>query len=52
MVGDEFWADIVGGHRAGFLTALTHEHRQGPTSDPRTPNITADTVITDLKELL
>ena len=52
MVGDEFWADIVGGHRAGFLTALTHEHRQGPTSDARAPEVSADRIITNLKELL
>ena len=52
MVGDEFWADIVGGYRAGFLTALTHEHRQGPTSDARAPEVSADRVITSLQELL
>jgi FMN phosphatase YigB (HAD superfamily) len=52
MVGDDFWADIVGGHRAGFLTALTHEHRQGPTSDARAPEVTADRIVTDLRELL
>ena len=52
MVGDEFWADIVGGHRAGFLTALTHEYRQGPTSDGRAPEVSADRVITSLQELL
>jgi len=52
MVGDDFWADIVGGHRAGFLTALTHEHRQGPTSDPRAPEVAADRILTDLRELV
>ena len=52
MVGDDYWADIVGGHRAGLLTALTHEHRQGPTSDPRTPLIAPDRVIGSVAELL
>ncbi|MHC4958302.1 MAG: HAD family hydrolase [Planctomycetota bacterium] len=52
MVGDEFWADVVGANRAGFLTALTHEHRQGPTSDPRAPDVRADRIITSLRELL
>ncbi|MHC4973537.1 MAG: HAD family hydrolase [Planctomycetota bacterium] len=52
MVGDDYWADIVGGHRAGLLTALTHEHRQGPTSDPRTPDIAPGRVIRSLAELL
>lgn len=52
MVGDDYWADVVGGHRAGLLTALTHEHRQGPASDPRTPDIAPDRVIKRLAELL
>lgn len=52
MVGDSFWADIVGGHRAGFLTALTHEHRQDKTSDERAPGVQADRIINDLRELL
>jgi putative hydrolase of the HAD superfamily len=52
MVGDDYWADIVGGHRAGMPTALTHEHRQGPTSDPRTPDIAPDRVISSIAELL
>ncbi|MHC4732098.1 MAG: HAD family hydrolase, partial [Planctomycetota bacterium] len=52
MVGDDYWADVVGGHRAGLLTALTQEHRQGPTSDPRTPDIAADRVIRSVAELL
>jgi FMN phosphatase YigB (HAD superfamily) len=52
MVGDDFWADIVGGHRAGFLTALSHEHRQGPTSDARAPEVSADRILTDLRQLL
>lgn len=51
MVGDDFWADVVGGHRAGFLTALTHEHRQDRTSDPRAPGIRADRVLRCLAEL-
>jgi len=51
MVGDSFWADVVGGHRAGLLTALTHEHRRGPTSDPRAPEIAADRVLSSLHEL-
>jgi putative hydrolase of the HAD superfamily len=52
MVGDNFWADIVGGKRAGMLTALTHEHFQGPTSDPRAPGLRADLHIRSLDELL
>ena len=52
MVGDNFWADIVGGHRAGLLTALTTEHHQGPTSDPRAPEVAADRVLKSLAELL
>ena len=52
MVGDDYWADIVGGHRAGLQTALTHEHRQDPPSDPRTPDILPDRVIRSLAELL
>ncbi|MHC4550648.1 MAG: HAD family hydrolase [Planctomycetota bacterium] len=51
MVGDDYWADIVGGHRAGLLTALTLEHRQGPTSDPRTPEIAPDRIVQSLAEL-
>lgn len=51
MVGDDFWADVVGGHRAGLLTALTHEHRQDRTSDPRAPGIRADRVLSSLREL-
>jgi FMN phosphatase YigB (HAD superfamily) len=52
MVGDDYWADIVGGHRAGLQTALTHEHRQGPMSDPRTPDIAPDRVLQSVAELL
>jgi FMN phosphatase YigB (HAD superfamily) len=51
MVGDDFWADVVGGHRAGFLTALTHEHRRDRTSDPRAPGVRADRVLEGLGEL-
>lgn len=51
MVGDEFWADIVGGNRAGFVTALTHEHRRGPTRDERAPDVRADRIIHSLEEL-
>jgi len=51
MVGDDFWADIVGGHRAGFLTALTHEHRQDETSDPDAPGVRAGRVLKSLHEL-
>ena len=51
MVGDDFWADVVGGHRAGLLTALTHEHRRDRTSDPRAPGIRADRVLAALGEL-
>jgi len=51
MVGDDFWADIVGGHRAGFLTALTHQYRKGPTSDPRAPGVRPDRILQSLHEL-
>ncbi|MHC4932385.1 MAG: HAD family hydrolase [Planctomycetota bacterium] len=51
MVGDDFWADIVGGHRAGLLTALTHQYRKGPTSDPRAPGVRADRTLQSLHEL-
>jgi len=52
MVGDNFFADVVGGYRAGLLTALTHQYRQGPTSDPRAPEVRADRILTNLDELL
>ena len=51
MVGDTFFADIVGGHRAGLLTALTQQYAQGPTSDPRAPEVKPDLVIQHLSEL-
>ncbi len=51
MVGDDFWNDIVGGHRAGLLTALTHEHVRGPESDPRAPEVVPDRIIKSLAEL-
>jgi putative hydrolase of the HAD superfamily len=51
MVGDNFYADIVGGHRAGLRTALTVQHRQGPRSDPRAPEVRADLVLGNLREL-
>ena len=51
MVGDDFWADIVGGHRAGLLTALTHEHRRDVTEDERVPAIRPDRVLERLHEL-
>ena len=51
MVGDDFWADIVGGHRAGFRTAQTLQHRTDVTGDPRAPGIRADRILTSLREL-
>ncbi|MGQ0614956.1 MAG: HAD family hydrolase [Planctomycetaceae bacterium] len=51
MVGDNFWADVVGGYRAGLLTALTHEHVQGPTSDARAPGVKADRLLSNLHAL-
>jgi putative hydrolase of the HAD superfamily len=51
MVGDDFWADVVGGHRAGFLTALTHEHRQDEPSDPEAPGVRPDRILQRLDEL-
>ena len=52
MVGDDFFADIVGGHRAGMRTALTHQYSLGPIRDDRAPEVSADRVLTDLAELL
>ncbi|MHC4955247.1 MAG: HAD family hydrolase [Planctomycetota bacterium] len=52
MVGDDFFADIVGGHRAGMLTALTREWRDVATHDPRAPEIRADRILESLDELL
>jgi FMN phosphatase YigB (HAD superfamily) len=51
MVGDNVWADIVGGHRAGLLTALTREFAGGPTTDPRAPGIAPDLVLESLDAL-
>ncbi len=51
MVGDEFWADVVGGYRAGFLTALTFQHRRGPDADTRAPEVSADRILHGLDEL-
>jgi FMN phosphatase YigB (HAD superfamily) len=51
MVGDDFWADIVGGTRAGFETALTHEHRQDAPSDPAAPGVTPGRILRRLDEL-
>jgi FMN phosphatase YigB (HAD superfamily) len=51
MVGDDFWADVVGGHRAGFLTALTREYRRGPTWHPRATDVRADRLLERLDEL-
>ena len=52
MVGDDFFADIVGGYRAGMLTALTCEYRDAPTQDPRAPEVRADRILSSLDELL
>ena len=51
MVGDNFFADIVGGHRAGFKTALTREHAPANESDARAPAVRADFVVSSLDEL-
>jgi FMN phosphatase YigB (HAD superfamily) len=51
MVGDDFWADIVGGTRAGFDTALTHEHRQDEPSDPEAPGVRPGRILQSLDEL-
>lgn len=52
MVGDDFWADIVGGERAGFETALTHEHRQDEPSDPEAPGVKPGRILKSLDELV
>jgi putative hydrolase of the HAD superfamily len=51
MVGDDFWADIVGGTRAGLETALTHEHRQDRPSDPEAPGVRPGRILRRLDEL-
>jgi FMN phosphatase YigB (HAD superfamily) len=51
MVGDDFWCDVVGGHRAGFETALTHEHRQDEPSDPDAPEVRPGRILKSLDEL-
>ena len=51
MVGDDFWADIVGGTRAGFETALTHEHRRDEPSDPEAPGVKPGRILKRLDEL-
>lgn len=51
MVGDDFWADIVGGQRSGFETALTHEHRQDEPSDPHAPGVKPGRILRRLDEL-
>ena len=51
MVGDNFYCDIVGGHRAGWRTAHTLEHYRGAASDPRAPDVRPDLVLERLDEL-
>jgi FMN phosphatase YigB (HAD superfamily) len=51
MVGDDFWADVVGGTRAGFETALSHEHRQDEPSDPHAPGVKPGRILKKLDEL-
>ena len=51
MIGDNIWADVVGGHRAGFKTALTHEHFEGPIYDERAPGVSPDFILKSLDEL-
>jgi len=51
MVGDNFWCDIVGGNRAGLLTALPREYVDGPDSHPDAPDVRADLVLKRLDEL-
>ncbi|MEM8882600.1 MAG: HAD family hydrolase [Planctomycetota bacterium] len=51
MVGDDFFADVVGGFRAGLLTALTHEYRQADPFDARAPEVKADRILSSLDEL-
>jgi FMN phosphatase YigB (HAD superfamily) len=51
MVGDDFFADIVGGYRAGLLTALTHEYHRMEPHDARAPEVSADRILSSLDEL-
>jgi FMN phosphatase YigB (HAD superfamily) len=51
MVGDDFFADVVGGYRAGLLTALTHEYRRMDPFDARAPEVRADRILSRLDEL-
>ena len=51
MVGDNFYCDVVGGHRAGWRTAHTVEHYRGARSDPRAPDVRPDLVLERLDEL-
>lgn len=51
MVGDDFFADVVGGYRAGLLTALTHEYRRMEPFDARAPEVKADRILNRLDEL-
>ncbi|MGH7161992.1 MAG: HAD family hydrolase [Planctomycetota bacterium] len=51
MVGDNVWADVVGGRRAGMRTALTREFCRGPVEDPRAPGVKPDLVLERLDAL-
>jgi FMN phosphatase YigB (HAD superfamily) len=51
MVGDDFFADVVGGYRAGLLTALTHEFAQAEPFDARAPEVRPDRILSSLHEL-
>ena len=51
MVGDDFFADVVGAYRAGLLTALTHEYQQMEPFDARAPEVSADRILSSLDEL-
>lgn len=51
MVGDDFFADVVGGYRAGLLTALTHEYRRMDPFDARAPEVRPDRILSRLDEL-
>ena len=52
MVGDDFFADIVGGFRAGLLTALSHEYVQADPFDERAPEVKPDRILRSLDELI